>query len=365
MVLMPRLSGLRFLATLATLTLPLLANPARAQTWVGNRQGPRLAEILAIDGTGETPWPWGAEDVAGDTLAQFSPREQAIDARTVYVATDAARFYSRVYFSVPQAEPGEVTTFVLIDSDQNPTTGGRASAAELDPTLTADPSNGGYEYVIKVQRAANGTATGTLWHYDATNFVFAQVTTVPSQLVAESNVFLDPLRINEPNHGYVQSSAELGVVGLTQACTANIFVRTTNQTGGLGAGDLDVGSEERCVPTVNPDTNVPVVVTPPAGCTSNAECPNGGICTGGNCVLTHLCATNADCPATEVCNTEGLCVASVPSDAGQVYLAPGEKIQGGACACRSGPRGGAGTLEFIGLLGLTLLYRNTKRERQQ
>ena len=459
MHLMSKLLNPRSLAILAPLALSLLSNTAQAQTWVGNRQGPSLVEILAIDATGEPNWLWGAEDVAGNGNT-FPANEQAIDARTVYVATDATRFYSRVYFSVPQAEPGEVTTFVLIDADQNPATGGSSAAAELDANFTADPTNGGYEYAIKVQRAANGTATGSVWHFDETSRFFSQVTLQPGQVLAESNFFLDPLRVNEPIHGYVQSSVELAQVGLTQACAANIFVRTTNQTQALGAGDLVVGLAEPCVPTLNTNNNVPVVVTtPPARCTINAECPNGGICVNGDCVFAPPCVIDADCPATDrcnngrcvvvggtacvdsstcngllcqrgvcvvcpndaacgagfvcgpdgrcvaggppipcsnsstcnglvcqqgqcvtcsaavaceaglVCGTDGRCLATsttVPSDAGQMYVAPGEKLQGGACACRTPFARGKGVIGLVSLLGLSLLLgRRVKRERDR
>src|SRR4051794_40659224 len=72
---------------------------AAAATWVNNRTTPRLAEIVAVDAAGEPGWPYGAEDVAGDGAATFSPAEQTIDIRTAYAATDSARFWARVYFS--------------------------------------------------------------------------------------------------------------------------------------------------------------------------------------------------------------------------------------------------------------------------
>ena len=461
MYLMSRLLNPRNLAMLAAAALPLLSSHALAQTWVGNRAGPALVEILTIDATGEPNWLWGAEDVAGNGANNFPIAEQAIDARTVYVATDATRFYSRVYFSIPQAEPGDVTTFVLIDADQNTATGGRASSTDLDPNFSTDPTIGGYDYAIKVARSGNGAMLSTLWRFDNVTQVFTEFATQPDQVLTESNFFVDPLRVNEIIHGYVQSSVELGLVGLTQACNARIFVRTTNQTANLGVGDLDVGSAENCVPTLNPDNNVPVVVIPPVGCTSDAECPNGGVCVNGNCQFARPCIVNADCPPTDACNdgrcvvvggnacvdsstcnglvcqggrcvvcanngacgpgfvcgpdgrcvagntpitcidsstcnglicpqgqcvpctsdatcgtgfvcgTDGRCLASngnttVPSDAGQIYLAPGERLQGGACACRNALGRSEGILGLVSLLGLVvLLGRNVKREHER
>jgi hypothetical protein len=306
MYLMSRLLNPRILALLAPLALSLLPRPTMAQTmtWVGNRQGPALTEILTIDATGETNWPYGREDVAGDGLNNFTLPEQAIDARTVYVATDANRFYSRVYFSIPAAEPGSVTTFVFIDSDQNAATGGSASAAELDPTFPANSAVGGYEYAIKVQRTANNTTAGSIWRYDIGTLTFAQIATQAPQIITETNFALDPIRVGQDIHGYIQSSVELAQVGLAQACQASILVRTTNQTASLGVGDLDVGAAASCVQPAAPN---PVVVVPPPGCTINAECPNGGICVNGNCILAPACATDANCAAGYICDV-GRCV---------------------------------------------------------
>ncbi len=307
MYLVSRLLSPRSLALLAPLALSLLPRPTQAQTvtWVGNRPGPALTEILTIDATGELNWPYGREDVAGDGLNTFTLPEQAIDARTVYVATDANRFYSRVYFSIPAAEPGNVTTFVFIDADQNTATGGIASGAELD--LNATSTNSGYEYAIKVQRTANNTTVGSLWGYNTVTQAFTQIATQAPQIVTETNFALDPIRLGVPQdiHGYIQSSVELAQLGpMTQTCQASILVRTTNQTTSLGAGDLDVGTATNCVQPAAPN---PVVVVPPPGCTTNAECPNGGICVNGDCVLAPACAVNADCGAGYICDV-GRCV---------------------------------------------------------
>jgi len=461
MYLMSRLVVVRNLVMLAPVLLSLLPKAAVAQTWVANRQGPSLSEILTVDQTGEQNWLWGAEDVAGNGQNEFAVSEQEIDARTAYVATSNTRFYSRVYFSVATAQPGNVSTFVFIDADQNPATGGHASATEFSSSFTTDPSNGGYEYVIRVQRTGNDATSGSYFRYSAIDQQFLEVTPQDGQLTTETNVFDDPIRVNQLRHGYVQSSVELSLIGLTQACDANIYVRTTAQAPTLGAGDLELGQVgHSCVPAVDTTTNVPVVITPPSGCTSNDECANGGVCANGVCIFTQPCAVNGDCAAAEacqqgrcvfvggtacansstcngllcenrrcvvctsnaacgagflcgpdgrciagttpiqcansntcngllcvngqcvactnnascgtglVCDTNGRCLApagaDLASDAGQIYVAPGERLQGGACACSAALGRGPRWLGFLGIaVAGALLGRSVKRERKR
>ena len=395
---------------------------AHAQTWVNNRQGPALREILAIDATGEPNWIWGAEDVAGNGVNNFPAAEQAIDARTVYVNTDANRFYSRVYFSVAGNDPGEVTTYVFLDTDQNNATGGSAAATELEAAFAEDPTNGGYEYVIKVQRANDGTTTGSIYQFANASRRFELATAQPGQLAAESGQFLDPIRINQNAHGYIQSVVDFNLVNLTQTCQADVFVRTTNQTQSLGDGDLTVGLKRACAPTFTNDIPT-VLVNPPDQCRVNADCPNDGLCINGACRFALYCIDDADCAANQVCTNgrcvyrggngcttdaecdglicrQGQCVActtdnscgpgmlcgpdgrcvisstgtststststatAVASDAG--LLAPGERIQGGACACSTVGSKGRGWLGLFGLLGLSMvLGRSIKRERNR
>src|SRR6266567_9551481 len=93
-------------------------------TWINTRTTPRLSEIVAVDATGETGWPYGQEDVAGDGLATFATPEQTVDIRTAYAATDTSRFWARVYFSAPNGVGAGVTGYVFIDADRNAATGG-------------------------------------------------------------------------------------------------------------------------------------------------------------------------------------------------------------------------------------------------
>lgn len=386
----------------------LCALPAigHAQTWVNNRPGPSLRELLTIDETGEVNWLWGTEDVGNDGLNVFAPAEQAIDARTAYVNTDSTRLFSRVYFSIANGEPGQATTFIFIDADRNIATGRAAIGAELDAALTSDPTEGGYDYVIKATRGANGTVTGALYRADSGLGRYVQVDVLQSQMSTEAGVHLDPLRINQELHGYIQSAVDLNLLGLTQTCRAKIFVRTTNQAQNLGVGDLIVGRPMDCVPAIS-EGNPSVVINPPNRCVSDAECPNNGICQAGSCELAHACGENADCDpqqtcvsgrcvytggagctssgdcaglvcqqgrciacttqaqcdAAHTCAPDGRCVSTSgsggnqgpPSDAGDIALEPGERLQGGACACHAAGHSGPRWLSLVTVVGLALL----------
>ncbi len=394
---------------------------AYAQTWVNDRQGPALREILTVDATGENNWIWGSEDVANNGLAAFPTGEQAIDARTVYVATDATRFYSRVYFSVIDAEPGELTSYVFLDTDRNVSTGGPASGGGLDASFGDDPTEGGYEYVIRVRRTSSGSTEGAILQFSVLSRQFEVASIQPTQLTAETGSFLDPIRINQNTHGYLQSVVDMSAINLSQSCQIGIFVRTTNQGQNLGAGDLVVGRKMACTPTLT-DGNPDIIVNPPDRCTSNDQCPNGGICVNGVCRLTPACIIDADCAnglrcfdgrcvyrdgggctdsgdcnglvceqgqcvacTTDVscgsglvCGPDGRCTPApngtststststsnaAASDAG-LSLLPGERLQGGACACTTIGGRGDGWFGLVGILGLSaLLARGIKRER--
>jgi hypothetical protein len=395
---------------------------AHAQTWVNTRQGPALRELLTIDATGEDHWLWGAEDVANNGPA-FSNAEQSIDARTVYVATDGARFYSRVYFSVTGNDPGEVTTYVFLDTDRNIATGGPAAGSELDANLTEDPSEGGYEYVIRVQRANNGNPTGSIFEFNRTSMQFVLAGAQPNQLTTEAGSFLDPIRVNQNAHGYIQSAVDLNLINVTETCQVGIFIRTTNQGQNLGPGDLVVGRKSDCAPPLT-DGNPDVIINPPNQCTRNDQCPNGGICINGVCRLTVACIDDTNCDPTQrclegrcvyrggngcagdtecdgliceqgqcvactndtacgagrVCGPDGRCTTapngtatqtstststSAASDAG-IALVPGERIQGGACACSTVGGRGRHWAGLVSLLGLAaVLARGIKREHSR
>src|SRR5262245_25967867 len=101
-------------ALTAGAAVALAAATAGAQTWIKPRTTPPLHEIVALDATGEAGWPYGFEDLAGDGQT-FKQPEQAIDVRTAYAATDATRFWVRVYVADPDAVGAGVTVYVFID----------------------------------------------------------------------------------------------------------------------------------------------------------------------------------------------------------------------------------------------------------
>ncbi len=397
------LGGMRPISTLAlTFALATLCSVASAQTWVAGRTTPSLPEVFAIDATGESGWLYGQEDVAGDGLDNFKQQEQSIDIRTAYAATDAQRFWVRIYVSDPNNAGGNVTAYVFIDSDQTTSTGGTAEAPEIDAKFSSDSSPGGYEYVVGISGSG---AISDVWEWSATQGQYQTKQVTPAQANAETGNDLDPIRINGNDHGYLQASVDLGEVGLTQACLANLYVRTTNDTAALGAGDLEVGQVGSCVPADGNGDGVPDPVVPPTGCTDSSECPNGGICSGGKCVLTAACTDNAQCAADEQCDN-GRCVA-VPGgactdatecnglvcDNGQCVtctgdaqcgsgicgpdgrctnantgsagsgptLQPGDEIQGGACTCRTAGHRDSNPLLLASPLALLALLLRRKR----
>lgn len=306
------------------------APSAWGATWT-NPQGPRLGQIFAIDTTGEPNWIYGAEDVLGDGLGTFTAAEQALDLRTAYASTDATKLWTRVYVSSAAAADPTLTVFVFIDSDMNVATGGPTSSTTLSPLFTNDLSPGGYDFVLGIR----GNATiANVWQWQTTPQPdYVVVNTNPNQTAAEIGAVIDPIRIGTALHAYVQGEVDLAIVGLTQACDANLYVRSARTS---GASDLDMKYATTCVPADANGDRIPdiVVVT---GCTSDAQCPEGGVCDNGTCVLAPPCATNADCPANETCNANGLCVPNGGGTCTVLADCAGLACVGGKCvACTQG-----------------------------
>jgi hypothetical protein len=383
---------------------------AQAQTWVAPRTAPALTEIVAIDATGEVGWPYGAEDLVGDGIESFQQQEQSIDIRTAYASTDAQRFWVRVHVSDPNAVGGNITAFVFIDADLSLATGGSAAQTAIDPKLTTDPTMGGYDYVLAIR--GNGSVD-QIWSWQAAQMQFTGNAPTPTQATAETGQDQDPIQINGDAHGYLQASVELGLVGLTQACNANLFFRSVNASS-MGDGDLEVGQIAPCVPADANDDGVPDLVVPVGGCTSDAQCPADGLCVGGQCVVATPCITDTDCRTDEQCSPDGRCIPRpagpcqsntdcgdlvctagtctactfgstecgdgrrcgsggrcvIDTNAGAgggISLAPGEEVRGGAftCAATSGSSGGSGGWPLGLLAGLAvpaaIAYRRRKR----
>jgi hypothetical protein len=323
---------------------------------------------VAVDRTGEPNWLYGAEDIAGDG-ATFMQQEQSVDIRTAYASTDADRFWARVYVSDPNQAGGNVIVFVFVDSDRLTSTGGSAAAMEIDPQFDTDPSPGGYDHVLEI----GGNGEIAVWDWQMTQFVRA----VPpaNQATAEIGQDVDPIQLNSDVHGYLQGSVVHALLDLTSACNANLFFRSV-QTGGMTVSDLDVGAVGPCAPADADGDGVPDVAVPPAGCTSDDQCPGGGICVNGECMVPEPCVDAGDCGPDETCTNgvctplpggpcdndadcgdlvcrDGTCQPCTPGSdecgsgrecgadgrcVGGVTLAPGQEAQGGSFACAFGTR---------------------------
>jgi Cys-rich repeat protein len=194
------------------------------------------------------------------------------------------------------------------------------------PKFTGDPTPGGYEHVVEV--LGNGTGL-QLWNWQGNMYVQGQLPA--SRATGEGGTDTDPIRIGASTHGYTQVAIELGVVSLTQACDANLYFRTTNDSAALGAGDLDVGQLGSCVPGLD-GNGVPGVLVPPNGCRSNAECPAGAVCQNGQCAFASACTTNADCAQGMQCTADGRCVPAPNGTCTSNAQCNGLICQGGQCA---------------------------------
>lgn len=420
-------------ATLGASALTVaLAPAAYGQTWANGRQRPSLLEIATVDKTGETSWLWGQEDVAQNGLDRFESDERAIDVRSVYLGLGANKLWLRTYVSAESAPQNNLTVYLFVDADSNSSSGRTAAAVEIEPAFTADPSAGGYEYVVSVR--GDGSQS-RLWTVDPISARFVESTATLNQIETSAGVFLDPLRIGSRDHGYVQVSIPESLVGISGQCQARFYVRATNQTQTLGAGDLDVGEAIACTPTDADADRVPDLVEPVQyGCVRDDQCPADGVCWQGHCWLPPVCNDNSDCGANEtcvdgtcvvatgdncrgdaecasgvcengrcvactadsacatdqVCAPDGRCIArsqagtgiggtgatgtgvggvrnrtSATAESG-LELEQGERIQGGACACRS-LRGGAErrNVAWLGLMtGLALIQVRRRRAKE-
>jgi hypothetical protein len=312
---------------LSCLTIGLLApGIADAQTWVGTRTTPALTELVTIDATGEPGWLYGAEDVVGDGLNNFKQQEKSIDIRTGYAATDAQSFWVRVYVSDEAAAGGNVTVFVFVDSDRNTTTGGTAAAMEIDPAFTTDASPGGYDYVVGIR--GNGSIA-QIWEWMAAQSLYVGTMPTAAQARAEVDQDIDPIQINIAAHGYLQAVIDLTLLDLTQACDANLYLRSVNAAASVTGGDFEVGVVGPCIPADANDDDVPDILVPTVPCTADDQCPSDGICVAGTCAIPEPCMTDADCPPDEVCGPNGYCVevgggtCSSPADCGDLICTGG------------------------------------------
>jgi hypothetical protein len=298
-----------------------LSGAASAQSWAERGSTPDLSKLVAIDATGETLWPFGREDVAGDGLATFAAAEQGIDVRSAYAEARSGRLWLRLYVSAQDAVADDLTLHVFIDADENPATGGSASASEVDDRLGADPSAGGYERVLTLQQ---GQGLLDLWRWNEQAGVFeaddvAALDTLDA--LDEEGSDLDPLRVNGDDHGYLQTAPRLQPLGIGGLCQANLLFRSVDAT---GQGDRDVGEAGPCVARDADRNSISDIADPDGSCTTDADCAGVGSCEQGTCRL----------PEGDTVGQNG--------DAG---IDASLTVQGGAFTCRlaRGAHGGGST----------------------
>jgi hypothetical protein len=330
--------ALRLLPALIGASSLLLALPASAATWTRDRTTPAVSELVAVDQTGEAGWIFGSEDLAADGADTFGDAEQAADVRSAYAATERNRLWLRVYVSARTA-PTALKAFVFVDADDDTRTGGPARAPEIDASLDADASPGGYDCALAWTgteligawrwQAGNGMGNGNMGSYQALSDL------EPLHAQTELGADQDPLRLNARENGYIQLAVDLEPIHLGVGCEAQLLFRSTS--GNLR--DRDVGSVGPCVPGDDDHNGVADVAEPDARCTSDSQCPAGGTCTNGKCVT-------PDAPASD------------PDAA----LAEGEVVQGGAFTCASARLPGAdGRWLGISVLGAALALSRWRR----
>ncbi|HTV22455.1 MAG TPA: OmpA family protein [Polyangiaceae bacterium] len=308
-----------------------IPRPALAATWADARTTPHLRDLVALDRTGETGWLFGREDVAGDGVDTFGASERAIDLRSVYAARDAERFWLRAYVASDRAPDAELSVFVFVDRDDDRRTGGSAVAPEIDAAFTSDPTRGGYDTVIGMQ---GGTALAGVWSWDDEAGEYALVMPAPLAAVAESGVDVDPLRLFADTHGYLQASLDADALGITPSCEARLFVRSS---AGDGSGDADVGLLGPCVSGDSNSNGVIDLIEPrdAAACERDEQCPARGLCIDSRCLYPSYCRTDADCRDDETCNADGICRADGGGTCSASSACEGGLVCAGGSECRA------------------------------
>lgn len=272
------------------------AFPASAQTWSSPRTRPALWQIIAIDESGEPGWPYGDEDIAGDSLASFDADEAASDLRTVYADADATRLWLRAYVASASAPPAQVLVYFFIDGDDRDSTGGPADDDGLWPELIADPTSGGYEHAFAAR--GDGMLEGA-WRWNAQAASWTPLVQPPPDTIVQVDRDLDPIRIGPMEHGYVQIELAHTLTQLDASCTSNLFVRTWHDDAPSRAFGDDDDRAFGCRPTLDVFGDPDVLREP--GCDQDSDCPAGGRCRDGLCLFTYECVADRDCRTDHRC----------------------------------------------------------------
>lgn len=280
----------------------------QAQTWTLSRGYPALWQIAAVDGSGETGFPYGEEDVAGDGLRVFSAAEAAADLRTVYATADRNQLWVRAYVSAQEPPPLGVQLLLFLDVDENSRTGGPAERIADFFELPPDPSQGGYDLAVVTEAGAAPTQV-LLWSAEEGLWVPLEAPEL-DVLGVERGLAVDPLRIGPAERGYLQVVVGHGLSNLNELCASRMFVRLVHaeQTGpdevALLVDDPLLGFE--CQSRVPDYSSVPVVLRS-FTCGSAADCPGDSPCEQGVCLVELDCAVDLECPLAHEC-ADGRCV---------------------------------------------------------
>lgn len=315
----------------------LAAGAAEAQTWSGSETVPLLRELVTVDATGEQFEFLEKEDIFGDGSV-FLTAESQLDARSAYVVTDESTLSVRVTVASETPPAETMQAYLFIDADQRSTTGGSAAAETIEAAFTSDPSGGGYEFVLMIP--ADGELP-QLWAWSPTESSFELVPEVnAANAESATGAATDP--VVGLRSGYLQARVDLDLVGLTPACNAELFFRSVSGDAELpGEGDLVIGEAAPCHAHDSDGDGVPDAADPPE-CTRDGDCPAGGLCVDGECVIAVDCRADGDCPGDEECE-RGTCIprpagrCEDPTDCGDLVCDDGTCV-----ACTTSPQCGDG-----------------------
>src|SRR5688572_16115089 len=126
------------------LMLAAVSQSVSAQTWSARREHPALFEIIGVDATSQSNWPFGREDIAGDGVTKVDADEASVDLRSVYADPRANTLWLRAYVTATTKPPTAAVAFFFIDTDGRKNTGGPADSGAMWPAFDDDPSLGGY-----------------------------------------------------------------------------------------------------------------------------------------------------------------------------------------------------------------------------
>jgi hypothetical protein len=283
------------LTVVALTALFTSAASAQAQTWSQNRERPSLFEIVAIDETAQSLWPFGQEDLAKDGVATYAVDEKAVDLRSLYADTRTDGLWVRAYVESDVEPMMSAVVFFFIDNDANAKTGAKAEGDMLFDGWSTDPSPGGYELAVGMR--GDGTLIG-VFQWDDAKDVWALQPDKPVLVTLETGKARDPLRLSGDDHGYFQIKLDRRVLKLADGCTGPLFVRTWNDAMAARAFG-DSSDVTLCTPRLNAYGDVEILGTDE--CDSDSSCPARGKCREHVCVIEYECTQDSECRDGEDC----------------------------------------------------------------